>query len=218
MLQEKGIENAFDEISQLVMPQMCQHLQCAYLTPIVLSRWITGQDGKMIGNIEIRKDEEPVDVVDRFVVRNDLSEVYRNYILELICKDIVCKRSRPVIFRKAISDESGGNLGLVEILEGDEVIDAVVRFLRKSNIPMDEMALKNFFLQHACQYERLKCSRVIAHVFDNIIKDDNNTTIGKLIITEAEEPADKIDVFCKQHDLSEGYYVALVDKVCENDF
>lgn len=215
---ENGIEDAFDELSQLVLPQICQRLHCTYMTPITLSRWITGQDGNMIGNIEIRKDEEPADVVDRFVVRNELGEFYRNYILELICKDIICKRSRPVIFRKAINDENDRHLGYVEILEGDEVIDVVVRFLRKSKVPMDEMAVKNFFLQHACKYERLKCTRLIAHVFDNVIKDGNDTTIGSLIITEADEPADKIDIFCKEHNLNDEYYVALIDRVCEDDF
>jgi hypothetical protein len=61
-----------------------------------------------------------------------------------------CSRVIPVVFRKAIKDKDGNFKGNIEIFEDEEVIDAVVRFIRKSKLSLDEITLKNYMIQQAC--------------------------------------------------------------------
>jgi len=85
-------------------------------------------------------------------------------LLNFVCKAIVCSQVIPVVLRKAIKDKDGNFKGNIEIFQDEEVIDAVVRFIRKSKLSLDEIALKNYMFRQACgishcdSHEMLQCS------------------------------------------------------------
>lgn len=171
--------------------------------------------------LEILEGDEPVDAVDAFVhsISVDVGNraVFRQNILEVICKSIECTRSTPVVFRKLIKDESGKDNGSIEIYEGEEVIDAVVRFIRKSKMSLDEISLKNYMLQEACKSSyRVKCTRNVGIVYSQTVNDEDGLPIpNKLTIYENEEPADKVYRWCQENDVVYGF-PGIISSVCES--
>ena len=66
-------------------------------------------------------------------------------------------------------------LDSIDIFEGEEVIDAVDRFIRQSKMSLDEISLKNYMLQEACKdVYRVKCTRNVG-VAENGLPIFNNT-------------------------------------------
>ena len=217
-MEARNIEHTFEMLSENLLPQICMLVECTRSVPIIWTHEISSAEGEHIGYVEVVKDEEPVDAVDRFARRHSLSgnELYN--LLNFVCEQISCSRDRPVVFRKDVTDENGNNVGAVEILEEEEVIDAVVRFIRDTSIDLDEIAFKNHFFEHACDNPRVKCTRNISHVFDNRITDKDGVFLGQLVITEHEEPADKVFQFCEETKLKEHDYQNILDQVCSADF
>ena len=94
----------------------------------------------------------------RFVLVNQLDEKFRTRLATDIC-DIIstnatessslkCNRLVPSVYRQTVIGEDGKYVGVIEILLGEEVIDSVVRFLRKTKIDVDEITLKNYMLRN----------------------------------------------------------------------
>lgn len=174
---------------------------------------ITTEEGHPLGRLEIYEGEEAVNVVDAFVQNID-SDVdlgsaigFRSNLLDVVCESesITCSTRVPVVYRKIINDEQGKNLGAIEINENEEVIDAVVRFLRESQVSVDEIALKNAMFEQACGHARVLCTRNVAVVYNQMINGIDGSPIGRLVIYENEEPADKVFEWCKENNVSEYY-------------
>ena len=175
---------------------------------------ITNEKGHQLGRLEIYEGQEAINVVDAFV-QNIASDVdlgnaigFRNSLLDVVCGEsdsIICEQRVPVVYRKIINDELGKNLGAIEIYENEEVIDAVVRFLRQSKVSVDEIALKNYMFEQACSHARVLCTRNVAVVYNRMINKSDGSPIGRLVIYENEEPADKVFKWCKENNASEYY-------------
>ena len=121
----------------------------------------------------------------------------------------------PIVYRKAIRGESGNILGHVEVFENEEVADAIFRFSRKSKETLDLIGLKNYFFSEACRIPRVRCTRNYAFIFDEDIKDMDGTIIGRLNITEFDQPPDKIYQWCKEKSVAEHYIFNLISTICE---
>ena len=168
---------------------------------------ITTEEGHPLGRFELYEGEEPADAVDAFVQRlsNDIdlgNEIaFRNNLLDVVCESdsITCSTRVPVVYRKIVNDDNGKNLGAIEIHENEEVIDAVVRFLRQSQVSVDEIALKNYMFEQACGHARVLCTRNVAVVYSRTINDIDGSSIGRLVIYENEEPADAVFKWCKEN-------------------
>jgi len=211
------IEGTFEQLSHAVLPKVCQLLACNRMVPLVYVHKIVDGNGMHLGKIEILKDEEPIDAVDRFASINALDYSFRDGLMKDICQKVSCNRYRPVVFRQDVNDETGILIGTVEVLEGEEVIDAAFRFLRKTGVDVDEVALKNYLLQHVCGNQRVRCTRNIAHVFDKDINEEDGSLIGRLVITEFEEPADKVHQFCKEVGCQDVYMWKIIEGACASD-
>ena len=179
---EHSIERFFPQLGSTLLPQLCELVKCNRLRPIIFSNEISSaEDGQPLGVLEILQDVEPVDAVDAFVQNisvdvGDDSTVFRNNILEVVCKTLECTRTTPVVFRMLVKDENNEKvLDSIDIYEGEEVIDAVDRFISKSNLGLDEVTLKNYMLQEACKDEyRVKCTKNVG-VAENGDPIFNNT-------------------------------------------
>lgn len=177
---------------------------------------IQSDNGHNLGRLEIYEGQDAVQVADAFV-QNITSHFggniigdpidFRSNLLDIICESssISCSTKVPLMYRKTVSDEHGNILGAVEIYENEEVIDAVVRFLRQSKANVDEIALKNYMFQQACGLDRVLCTRNVAVVFDQMIQENDGSSIDRLVIYENEEPADKVYQWCKDNNV-ETYY------------
>ena len=177
---------------------------------------IQSENGHNLGRLEIFEGQDAVQVADAFV-QNITSHVggdiignpidFRSNLLDILCESssISCSKKVPLMYRKTVSDEHGNTLGAVEIYENEEVIDAVVRFLRESKANVDEIALKNYMFQQACGLDRVLCTRNVAVVFDQMIQENDGSPIDRLVIYENEEPADKVYQWCKDNNV-ETYY------------
>ena len=218
---EHKLEIFFQQITESVLPLVCPLVVCQRNIPAIWSKEITqADDTEPIGTLTVLKGNEPIDVLHEFSQQHNLSPAFQQEIFDLMCEDVVCKRNITAVFRKDVNDQHGQILGTVEILEGEEVSDGIWRFLVSLGAlgtTIDIVALKNFVFQNACgQSERIKCTRTVAHVYDEYIRWNDGTEVERLIITEFEEPADKVYRFCQDHGL-EKEYSKMLEQACGQD-
>jgi len=179
---EHAIQRFFPQLSTTLIYQLCELVKCNRLRPTIFSNEISSaEDGQPLGVLEILLGDEPVDAVDAFVqnISVDIgnSTVFRNNILQVVCETLECTRTTPVVFRMLVKTEDGKELlDSIDIYEGEEVIDAVDRFISKSNLGLDEVTLKNYMLQEACKDEyRVKCTKNVGVAEDGLPIFSNST-------------------------------------------
>ena len=223
---EHDLEEFTSELIEKIMPRVCSHISCQRQIPVIWIENIVNEHGEQLGVCEIYLDEEPIDAIDAFVVRQNLSNDVRVSLYNIICQDLSCLRDVPVVYKEIVRDESNQiEIGAVEVFEGEEVVDGVVRFLQ--NHPqhyntIDIIALKNHCFRNACSNPRVLCTRNYSIVFDQNIPIADNTSaqkqlqnINSLVIRDDEEPADKAYTWIIENSLDIGYYHNLVIYVCD---
>ena len=226
---QHGADADFDAVYEAAVPRMCAATECKRMDPIVYqSRPIASAAGRTLGSFAVLRNEEPVDSVDYFAQVHGLDVEYRDTILEMACQELPCTRTRPIVWRKSIDDGNGNALGMITVLEDEEVADAAHRFLRDFAIPLDRNGLRNYLFQQACSNARLRCSRLVANVVDRDIVHTNGTAVGRLIVQENQEPADAIYEWAKEAGLigiggdddgdddGEDYVLGLIEEICED--
>lgn len=185
---------------------------------------IKTEEGQSLGRLEIYEGEEAINVVDAFVQNvADVADLgnsvgFRSNILDIVCAadSITCSTRVPLVYRKIINDEHGKNLGAIEIYENEEVIDATVRFLRQSKVSVDEIALKNYMFEQACGLARVRCTRNVAVVYNQMINESDGSPIDRLVIYDNEEPADKVFKWCKENNVVKYYDCEYVLLACSS--
>ena len=216
---ERGIASRFRGLSDALLSELCALVPCARRRPRIWRNPITSDDGRALGTLEVLEGDEPIDVVDAFVRKlpADIGDgtAFRGNLWRVVCETVTCSRTIPVVFRKTIKDADGRDGGAIEILENEEVIDGVVRFLRKSKLQIDdETALKNYMFQQACGLGRVKCTRNVALVYEQRITSSEGALIGTLAVYENEEPADKVYLWIQEHGLGLDAMEGILDAVC----
>ena len=216
-----SISTHFMGLVDALLPKLCDLVPCQRKRPRVWFHDIATNDGSTLGILEVLDGDEPVDSVDAFVQKISVEigdrRVFRTNLLNEVCKSITCSRSVPVVFRKAIKDQDGRDQGHIEIFEDEEVIDAVVRFIRKSKLVLDEIALKNYMLNQACGLNRVMCTRNVGVVYNQRITDASGSLINSLIVYENEEPADKVYHWCRENNLAITYMDSIMNAVCDSE-
>ena len=220
---EHGTENDFGQFyASGVVPRLCESNRCRRMQPIVWkSRPITSPRGnEILGSFAILRNEEPVDAIDHFAQVHGLDAEYRDSIVEVVCDELPCNRTVPIVWRKTINDEKGNVLGSFDVLEKEEVADAVYRFFGEFTFPLDRSRLKNYFFQNACVHPRVKCTRLVANAYDDDITL-NGMNIGRLTIRENQEPADAIYEWSMANELLkedlDGVVSTLIDEICNEN-
>ena len=225
---QHGVDADFDAVYEAVVPRMCAATRCERMEPIVYqSRPIASAAGRTLGSFAVLRNEDPIDSVDYFAQVHGLDVEHRDTILEMACQEFPCNRTRPIVWRKSIDDGNGNVLGMITVLEDEEVADAAHRFLRDFAIPLDRNGLRNYLFQQACSNARVRCTRLVANVVDRDIVHTNGTAIGRLIVQENQEPADAIYEWAKETGLigiggedgdddGEDYVLGLIEEICED--
>ncbi len=239
---ENDVDRWLDELSNVFLSPVCQVVPCMREQPVIHTHTIyTPDQEKILGKVEILRGEEPIDAIDRFVLTYQLDEQFESSLVKDICgldgnstnSYIKCNRLVPIVYRQTVNDENGKLLGTIEVARGEEVIDAVVRFLRTTQADVDEITLKNYMFRQACPNPRVLCTRNVAKVFSNDVRlrltgddekdsddDDSShtsTITKRLEIMENEEPVDRIYTFCKEVQCLEEEMMNLSSTVCATD-
>ena len=240
-------------------------LPCTRNVPIIWAYDVyNDHDGSeaYIGTCEIMLHEEPIDVIDTFVIQHELPSDYRNKLFRMACEEISdlytllshefnmnngspdiiypstgCSRDLPIVFRQEIIDSNGTKLGTLEVLEDEEVADALARLWHKipesisgeSDSLSSGISIRHRLVNIICNKQnahssvRFRCTRTNAIVFDEYLSLENvdgsyDTTSDEryhLVIYDVEEPADKVYAWIMEHELDmDQYYKKVMDVVC----
>mmetsp|Transcript_12250 Transcript_12250/g.15273 ORF Transcript_12250/g.15273 Transcript_12250/m.15273 type:complete len:435 (+) Transcript_12250:115-1419(+) len=220
-----GGDDVINALAREVLPDVCRLVTCTRVAHAVWSRAINvaieadGTDAS-VGDLVILAGEEPVDVIDAFVRRHGLDALYRDSILERVCVDLKgqCARTLPVVYKKDVNDANGQRVGTVQVLEGQELADAVYNFYRGvTNVKLDYNNIKKFFFDLVCGNEpRVTCTRTASIIFNQPIQVEDGNTLGRLTITDEESNGviGAVRKFTTQHGLPEDSVATLVNYVC----
>jgi len=237
---ERNLTDYEESLRNSVLPRVCVFVSCTRDVPASWRGSVSLSNDGHNASLAILQDEEPVDAIDLFLQSHYGSSYYtreetmaqRQSLLATACAAIAatengrnCTRTVPAVYRKNINDEYGRFVGTMEILEGDEVVDAVVRFLHSipPSVTLDDVQLKNYFFSKVCTaVPRVKCTRNVAIVFDKFMNREDGSPIGQLTITEHDEPSDVIYNWAFEHGLGsgsggKGYLYGIIDLVCADD-
>ena len=153
------LEEYWEELIANILPVTCKLVSCNRVMPLLWSREIKNEDEKLLGVVKIYKGQEPIDAIDDFCLSHYLGDSFREQILQAACQELVCIRTVPVIYRKQVKGENGESFGAIEILEGEEIRDAMARFLFQTGLHNNEATqLNTSIYEDACTYPRVKCT------------------------------------------------------------
>ncbi|GMI07595.1 hypothetical protein TrVE_jg3201 [Triparma verrucosa] len=189
---EDKLESLYDRALEVLTSLACKTVPCTRLQPLIWSENVEDDEGNYIGTVEVLEGVEPIDAIAHFCSHFQLSVDYRAAILEACCEEVECTRVSPRVYQQRINDESGNLIGNVEILEGEEVVDAVVKFVIDNQVTLDIIALKNHFFQTACDIPGTVCTRNKAKLWEKNIVNHEKESLGMMAIMDDREPVDQI--------------------------
>jgi hypothetical protein len=123
---------------------------------------------------------------------------YRQSILAACCEEIECTRDKRVVFQHDVNTAQGP-LGKLEITEGEEVVDAVVKFIYDYQADVDIISFKNYFFEQACDRGLdLLCTRNVAVLVNIGLVDDDGNSLGQLVVREGQDPVEELWIHLSQ--------------------
>ncbi|KAJ0401507.1 hypothetical protein P43SY_009367 [Pythium insidiosum] len=165
--------------------------------------------------LELRSDDEPVDVLEDIRAQYHQTRRWRQSILSQVCQQprVQCRRDRPVTFRSSIGSSDGRVVGMLEVLEDQEPVDALARFAQHHGLARHE---RDHVLDAMCQQPALQCSRFRSLIFQQNILTDHGQPVGRLEVFDDTEPVDQIYRFLVDHEAPMAVLPQLVGGVCAN--
>jgi hypothetical protein len=191
-------------------------------------------------DILILDGEEPVDQVNRFVVKYNLTNssskqhMWRNAILREVCNNhglnsnsifkIVCTRTRPLVYQTTVQHgESNQQTSELTILEDEIPSQIIYSFASKHGLPFTtiEILMKNICSPPLGKGPLTNCgnssSRYQNIVFQQPIQIDNRTIETPLTLRDdTREPADVVDEYCLKHKIKSDMRDNIIKKVCSS--
>jgi hypothetical protein len=157
-----SIKDRFKDLAAVLLPKLCAAAVCTRDLPLVFQNAVNDEDGKELGTLSISLGEEPVDVIDQFLLQAQVIASkqlgFRKNLLDVVCQSAKCTRTLPVVYRKSLNNVNGRNVGGIEILEGTDASGIVDMLVQRINATSEERAvIKNQILRDACANDRVKC-------------------------------------------------------------
>ncbi|CEG38130.1 DnaJ domain [Plasmopara halstedii] len=211
-------ETAIKQLLDVVCSEIGD-IQCMRKIPFVYSQFVdlSNVDSSEPGRVDILQipfGQEPVDFVYNFGLRHKLARSLRENLLSQVCDDhyVTCRRLRPIVFSSPIEIDNGTTVGVLSIQEDEELVDAVHRFTRQTNIAR---GLQNSLFQALCETrEEILCTRGQALLWSTPVSNSSGEILGYVNIFEGQEPADVIYQFADQHNLAPRDRDVLLNKLC----
>ncbi|KAF0719579.1 Aste57867_929 [Aphanomyces stellatus] len=155
-------------------------ITCTRGHAVVYSRRValdpSATDEDAMGRLEIMEGDEPADAVYAFAAAHQLTNDVREHVLNTVCDDmhqtlnVSCTRFAPVVFQVPISkNASEPPVGVLQVLQGEEPVDAIVRFGREHDL--DEFAQKSI-LDGVCEASQLPCTRERSLLYVAVVNNE----------------------------------------------
>eukprot|EP00804_Cyclotella_cryptica_P019004 CCRYP_006482-RA/>CCRYP_006482-RA protein AED:0.06 eAED:0.03 QI:0/0/0/1/1/1/5/0/940 len=143
--------------------------------------------------------KEPVDAIYDFAKTHSIESHFESMakaLLPKVCELALCKRERPSVWQNPIVDE-GKQLGVLDILLGDEPIDIIDKFVQRIRAATsDQISYRQKLLVEVCK--SIKCTRSTPIVYRKSIKNENGQKIGDVEILENQEVIDGTSQFIRK--------------------
>ena len=92
------------------------------------------------------------------------------------------------MYRKSVNNENGNKIGDLEILEGEEVIDGVVMFLRTLNANFDATAFRGSSSRMRVQTDRLSAELATNEIIYPLVGEMNARPIYATFMQNESKP------------------------------
>lgn len=207
-------------LPETVHPQLLRavcganRITCSRQQPLVYARQVTAEDGRDLGRLEIPLGDEPADTVFAFAAARGLSRAFRRELLRLVCDDkyVRCTRQQPYVFVAPIRVENSSEVGVLRLLEDEELADAVFHFARAAHLTL---GVRASLFQTLCPRDSVTCTRGQALLRELPVSSGGNSErLGVLRVFEGQEPADVVHAFAQQHNLSSHDELMLLETLC----
>ena len=142
-----------------------------YITRDVALIWSREIEGH--GTIAIYENEEPVDVIAEHFYSQGIEsyedrKFYQDAVLRIACEEVYCRRTRAMVWSERVESEDGVEVGEVEVLEGDEPVDAIHKFVVENGLTME---YRDLILQMCC--EAIDCERDRPLAYEKTVNDEH---------------------------------------------
>lgn len=217
-----GLTHDLDRDARLsILEAVCRrpHITCTRNTALVYKQSIRGEGGKLLGDLEVFDDQEPVDQIYSFICDKQLPMTAMGQLLAAVCESpsVQCRRRDPTVFSERITVSGGADgepprsLGVLQILFNEEPVDVVHAFAQ--NFGLAKTFQRNL-LNHVCGSAHVTCKRRAAVVFQAPITVENGSVVGEFRIHEDEELADATFKFARRNNISTELRAALFQTLC----
>lgn len=136
-------------------------LWCTRDKAVYLSKTVPKPNGEVLGTFHIMEDQEPADVIYDFGLAHGLTFHERRILLFNTCLEsknrFNCTRAEARLIHFPIMETPEKELDKLEILEGQEPIDVVYRFLEKNDLFQNP--LNTSLIEIVCNSTRVNCTR-----------------------------------------------------------
>lgn len=209
-----AIEQLLEVVCSAIGNTQCmRHIPFVYSQLIVVNDDESGEP-RRLEMLQIPLDQEPVDSVYEFGQQHGLTRAFRQNLMTQVCDDqyVTCRRRQPIVFSSPVEVENGTTVGTLSIREDEELVDAVHRFSKETNITQD---LRLSLFHALCgTREGIVCTRGQALLRSTPVSDSSGHILGYVNIFEGQEPADVVFQFAEQHNLAPGDRNVLLDSLC----
>ena len=126
-------------------------------------------ENQNLGEIKVRHTEEPADVVYRFDMKYKIGFDNRQKILNEICQQIQCTRSKALIWSTSIlrsNTTQVDEIGIFHLYEGLEPVDSIHKFVKAHNLTID---YRYAILEKACKITECKRLEPGRNIFQLIL-------------------------------------------------
>lgn len=229
------------KMAKNVLVQLCEqeHAECEVLFTTDVHVHLKGPNAPStsIGVVSVYRGEAPLDAVQAFCLSNDMSPEVCAYVKHQVCRDaqkenVQCDESRPLV-SLPIADEQNVGRGTLHVYIGQEPVDVINAFVRRTNLPKNYVSFLTRMLcddASSTHGRDLVCSRrqpalefefitVPAHSLEDIEREANSPDgqwfAGTLTIFDVEdEVADAVYDFWIAQKLPLTYRWPVLRKLC----
>ncbi|TYZ57016.1 hypothetical protein PybrP1_012572 [[Pythium] brassicae (nom. inval.)] len=211
------VDHALPEAAYLqLLRAVCgvNSITCLRQQPLAYARQVSSEDGRDLGRLEVPLGDEPADAVFAFAGARGLSRAFRRELLRHVCEDryVHCARQQPYVFVAPIRVENGSEVGVLRLLEDEELADAVFHFARETNITVEVRAS---LFETLCPRDAITCTRGQALLRElPVSSGEHSEHLGVIRVFEGQEPADVVHAFAQQHRLSSHDELVLLETLC----
>lgn len=206
-------------VAAVLLRRKARHLD---QSQVVYSVRVRGDEGQVLGQLEVCRDEEAIDVVVAFgLAHGGLDEHQRKTLLRAACessREVGCSRRRALLYERAVQLEDGGvNLPALRVWHEQDPEDAVAAYAAATGLTAVAQRALFEALSRAADEVQIWALRPATHARVSLripVRSDEKGELGVLEVLEGREPADAVRDTAAQMGLDGNGMRQLIDVAC----